>query len=192
LYHLPDGFREKRSSITQLVMLVNDLVTSVYNKQRDLILLDFGSKAFDKVSHEKVLLKMRNNGIRGQTFKWIKSFLDNCFQSVVLNGTCWEPILVSSGVPQGFVLGPLLLLAYINDLPLNINSRVRIFADDTVMYLSLSSSSKSETLQYDLKTLEKWELEWDMEFNSSKCQVIHVTTTRRKHRIPNTISMVSS
>ena len=114
-------------------MLVQDQVTSVYNKQQvDLILLDF-SKAFDKVSHEKVLLKMHNYGVRGQTLKRIKSFLDNRLQSVVLNSTSSEAIPVSSGVPQGSVLGPLLFLAYINDLPQNIESKVRLFADDTAI-----------------------------------------------------------
>ena len=163
-------------------MLVNDLVTSVYNKKQvDLILLDF-SKAFDKVSHEKVLLKIHEYGVRGNTFKWVKSFLDNRSQSVVLNGTASDAIPVPSGVPQGSVLGPLLFLAYINDLPHNISSKVRLFADDTAVYLTLSSADQSVTLQNDLKLLEKWELEWDMEFNPSKCQVIHVT--KRKHPIP--------
>lgn len=163
-------------------MLVNDLVTSVYNKKQvDLILLDF-SKAFDKVSHEKILLKIHEYGIRGNTLKWVKSFLDNRSQSVVLNGTTSDAIPVSSGVPQGSVLGPLLFLAYINDLPQNISSKVRLFADDTAVYLTLTSANQSVTLQNDLKLLEKWELEWDMEFNPSKCQVIHVT--KRKHPIP--------
>jgi hypothetical protein len=101
-------------------MLLNDLFNSFFNKQQvDMNLLDF-NQAFDKVSHEKVLLKT-HYGIRGHTFKWIKSFLDNCVQSVTLNGTCSESIHVSSGEPHGFVLGPLLFLTYINDLPLHIN-----------------------------------------------------------------------
>lgn len=182
LYHLQHGFREKRSCTTQLVMLVNDLVTSIYNKRQvDLILLDF-SKAFDKVNHEKVLQKIHLYGIRGQTLKWIKSFLDNRTQSVVLNGHSSEPIPVSSGVPQGSVLGPLLFLAYINDLPDNLNSKVRLFADDTAIYMSFSSPQQSMALQKDLKTLEIWEKDWDMEFNPLKCQVVHVT--KRKHPIP--------
>ena len=173
---------KKRSCVTQLAMLVDDLVKSVYNKKQvDLILLDF-SKAFDKVNHEKVLLKIQQYGVRGNTLKWVKSFLENRSQSVVLNGTTSDAIPVTSGVPQGSVLGPLLFLAYINDLPQNVSSKVRLFADDTAIYLTLTSADQSATLQNDLKTLELWELEWDMEFNPSKCQVIHVT--RRKHPIP--------
>jgi CRISPR/Cas system Type II protein with McrA/HNH and RuvC-like nuclease domain len=80
------------------------------------------------------------------------------------------------------VLGPLLFLAYTNDLLLNINDKVLLFADDTAIYLSLTSSSQSETLQNDLKTLDKWELKWDMEFKPLKCQLIHVT--RRKQYTP--------
>ena len=182
LYDLQHGFREKRSCVTQLVMLVNDLVNTVYNKnQVDLVLLDF-SKAFDKVNHEKVLLKIQHYGVRGNTLRWVKNFLENRSQSVVLNGTTSDAIPVTSGVPQGSVLGPLLFLAYINDLPQNVRSKVRLFADDTAIYLSLTSADQSVTLQNDLNTLEKWELEWDMEFNPSKCQVIHVT--RRKHPFP--------
>ena len=155
----------------------------LYNKhQVDLIISDI-SKAFDKVNHEKVLLNLHDYGVRGQTLRWIKSFIDNRLQSVVLNGISSEAIPVSSGVPQWSVLGPLLFLAYINDLPQNISSKVCIFADDTAVYLSLTSANESDTLQNDLKRLEEWELGWDMEFNSSKCQVIHVT--RRKHPVPS-------
>ena len=182
LYQLQHGFREKRSCSTQLIMLINDIMTSTYNKQQvDLILLDF-SKAFDKVSHEKLLLKMHTFGVRGQTLKWIKSFLDNRTQSVLLNGTSSEAIPVPSGVPQGSVLGPLLFLAYINDLPENVKSKVRLFADDTAIYMSLTTVNQSATLQNDLNTLEIWEKKWDMEFNPSKCQVIHVT--KKKETIP--------
>ena len=96
----------------------------------------------------------------------------------LLNGTNSDNIAVSSGVPQGSVLGPILFLAYINDLPEQVRSRVRLFADDTAMYLALDKQADSEILQKDLEILENWEKLWDMSFNPSKCQVIHVT--RRK------------
>ena len=89
-----------------------------------------------------------------------------------MNSNC---IPVSSGVPQGSVLGPILFLVYINDLPEQVKSRVRLFADDTAMYLALSSHIEGQVLQNDLLSLEKWEKMWDMNFNPSKCQVLHVT-----------------
>ena len=87
-YSLQHGFREKRSFTTQLTMLVEDLLTSVHDKKQiDPILLDF-SKAFDKVNHEKVLYKIHSLGVSGQTWRWIKSFLDEKTQSVVLPARC--------------------------------------------------------------------------------------------------------
>ena len=156
-------------------MLVDELAKNMQlGKQTDLILLDF-SKAFDKVAHEKLLLKLHFYGIRGNTLNWIKDFLDNRNQSVLLNGSNSDSIPVSSGVPQGSVLGPILFLVYINDFPDQVRSRVRLFADDTAMYLALDRQDKSEILQKDLENLEKWEKLWDTSFNPSKCQVIHVT-----------------
>ena len=190
-YELQHGFREKRSCETQLVMLVDELYRAVHTKKQvDLVLLDF-SKAFDKVSHPKLLLKLSNYGIRGKTLKWIKSFLDNRMQSVVINGSRSPPIPVSSGVPQGSVLEPLLFLAYINDLPLEVKSRVRLFADDTALYMVIAQASDAKTLQGDLRTLESWEASWDMQFNPSKCQVIHITRSRKPiqttYQLHNTI-----
>ena len=182
LFDLQHGFREKRSCETQLIMLVDELAKNMQaKKQTDLILLDF-SKAFDKVAHEKLLLKLHFYGIRGNTLNWIKDFLDNRSQSVLLNGSNSDSIPVSSGVPQGSVLGPILFLAYINDLPDQVKSRVRLFADDTAMYLALDKQGDSEILQKDLESLEKWEKLWDMSFNPSKCQVIHVTRSKSPSR----------
>jgi len=91
-------------------MLVDDLFKSDYKKkQTDLILLDF-SKAFDKVTHKKLTLKLHDYGKRGSALNWVKGFLDNRHQSVSVNGSSSKPIHVSSGVPQGYVLGPLLFL----------------------------------------------------------------------------------
>ena len=157
LYDLQHGFREKRSCETQLIMLVHELAKNMQmDKQTDLILLDF-SKAFDKVAHEKLILKPHQYGIRGDTLNWIKDFLDNRKQTVVINGINSDEVPVSSGVPQGLVLGPILFLAYINDLPEQVKSRVRLFADDTAMYLAISSTTEGQVLQTDLACLEQWE-----------------------------------
>ena len=156
LFELQHGFREKRSYETQLVMLVDEIAKNMQmGKQNDMILLDF-SKASDKVAHEKLTSKLHFYGIRGKTLSWVKDLFESRSQAVVLNGIKSDKIAVSSGVPQGSVLGPILFLAYINDLPDQVKSSVRLFADDTAIYLAISSEGESITLQNDLFILEKW------------------------------------
>ena len=82
-------------------------------------------------------------------------------------------------VPQGSVLGPILFLAYINDLPDGISSQVCLFADDTALYLTIEGEEDSSALQKDLNSLSGWEKKWDMQFNPSKCQVVQVTGSKR-------------
>lgn len=105
-------------------------------------------------------------------------------QTVVLDVECSTEVPVTSGVPQGSVLGPLCFLAYINKLPSSASkSQVRLFADDTAIYLTINSLADSLTLQQDLDKMQVWEKAWDMEFNPSKCQVLHIT--KNKHVIKN-------
>ena len=113
--------------------------------------------------------------IKGKTLKCISSFLGGRTQAVVLEGECSPKVSVTSGVPQGSVLGPLLFLLYINDLPENIQFQVRLFADDTAVYLTVNNPNDSKTLQNDLDTLQTWERTWDMEFNPGICQVLHIS-----------------
>ena len=175
LYDLQHGFREKRSCDTQLTMLFEDLARNTSaGKQADLILLDF-SKAFDKVNHSK----LHQYGIRGNALSWIRAFLGNRSQMVVIEGEESRSVPVSSGVPQGSVLGPILFLVFINDLPEKLSSQVRLFADDTAVYLTIGGLDDATVLQNDLDKLSLWESQWDMEFNPSKCQVVWVTTARK-------------
>ena len=147
-------------------------------KQTDIILLDF-SKAFDKVNHSILLWKLHQYGIRGRELAWIRAFLGSKSQQVVIDGKELESIPVTSGVPQGSVLGPILFLVYINDLPDEVRSWVRLFADDTALYLTMESEDDSSALPADLDILSALETRWDMEFNPSKCQVVHVTVSRK-------------
>ena len=95
-------------------------------------------------------------GIRGHTFKWIKSFLDNRSQQVVIDGHFSIDAKITSGVPQGSVLGPLLFFIYINDLPNCVqNSVCRLFADDCILYQRIRTSQDSDKLQADLDQLQK-------------------------------------
>ena len=110
-------------------------------------------RLWTKLITKKLLLNLHFYGIRGNILNWIKDFLDNRTQLGILNGSNSHNIAVSSGVPQGSVLEPVLFLAYINDLK-QVRSRVRLFADDTAMYLALDNQADSEILQKDLEILE--------------------------------------
>ena len=96
-----------------------------------------------------------------------------------------------SGVPQGSVLGPCLFLMYINDMPDSIKSNIRLFADDTIMYLTITNHSDCQALQSDLTTLESWESEWLMAFNPEKCEVIKITKKKKKQYFLTISFMVS-
>jgi hypothetical protein len=104
--------------------------------------MDF-SKAFDKVSHSLIIHRLKHNGITGKINEWIKNFLSDRTQSVVVEGETSTSIPVESGVPQGSVLEPSLFLFYINDMPDGIQSTVRLFAYDTIAYVTISCSKPS-------------------------------------------------
>ena len=110
--------------------------------QTDLILLDF-SKAFDNVNHSNFIWKLHNYGIRSNVLNWIVAFLGDRAQKVVVGGEESDPLPVTSGVPQGSVLGPILFLVYISDLLDKVTSQVRLFADDTAMYLTMEGAKNS-------------------------------------------------
>ena len=173
------GFRSNRSCETQLLLTAHDIAAAYSDKvQLDMVLLDF-SKAFDKVPHDRLLAKLHHYGIRGETSAWIGSFLKNRTQSVPLEGERSALAWVTSGVPKGSVLGPLLFLLYINDLPEHVRSRVRLFVDDSTLYREIRSREDQMALQQHLVELEKWEKEWQMSFNPSKCSLFRFSPTRK-------------
>ena len=181
------GFRSKRSCETQLILTVHDLAQGLKDKEQiDTILLDF-SKAFDKVPHRRLLHKLSYYGIRGTSLNWIKAFLSNRSQRVVLDGAFSESASVTSGVPQGTVLGPLLFLCFINDLPECVTSKVRLFADDCLLYRKIDSVRDSHLLQEDLASLQQWEDTWLMSFNPSKCETLRISL--KPHLIDFTYSI---
>ena len=134
--------------------------------QTDLLLLDF-SKAFDKVSHPRLLYKLQHYGINGPLFNWIKDYLSNRQQKVILDGASSSSSQVFSEVPQGSVLGPLLFLLYINDSPTEISSTIRLYADDVIIYRSIVYTEDVLQLQQDLELLSQWAKDWLMTFNLS-------------------------
>ena len=126
------GFRAKRSTETQLIQTIHDLSKSLDKKETvDMAILDF-TKAFDKVPHKRFIHKLNYYGISGSIATWIETFLIGRTQQVVVNWAASSYIIVTSGVPQGTVLGPLLFLLYINDPPDNLSTSVRLFVDDCI------------------------------------------------------------
>ena len=181
LYNRQHGFRARLSCETQLVELVADISKELdAGNEVDACLLDF-SKAFDKVCHAKLLTKMRNIGVSKQITDWTAAFLRDRTQTVTLQGTSSETCAVTSGVPQGSVLGPALFLLYINDLPSVVKSQVRLFADDTIIY---TTADRSAQLIEDLKNLEAWEQEARMEFHPAKCEIIRFSRKRNRTTLP--------
>ena len=156
-------------------MTINDFAKALNDGQQiDSILLDF-SKAFDKVDHRKLCVKLAHYGIQGKCHAWIKAFLSNRTQEVILNEKCSKKCNVTSGVPQGTVLGPLLFLVYINDMPSVISSLLRLFADDSYLYRIIKSIQDSQILQNDPNNLQSWEQNNSMEFHPQKCKVLTIT-----------------
>ena len=145
-----------------------------------MVILDF-SKAFDTVPHQKLLHKLEHLGIVGKIKKWLSSFLTNRTQQVVTEGILSSTCSVDSGVPQGTVLGPLLFLCHINDLPLSVTSQARLFADDCLLYRKISTPNDQLQLQEDLKNLEKWAHDWGMRFNATKCYKLQMARSKNPH-----------
>ena len=163
------GFRAKKSTETQLILTIHEVSQELNNNNLvDVALLDF-SKAFDKVPHRRLIAKLRYYGLDGEIANWVEDFLTNRTQQVVINGHASKSGTVTSGVPQGTVTGPLWFLLYINDLPWNITSQTRLFADDCLLYTPIKSDTDTRVLQNDLKHLESWQHTWLMKFNPSKC-----------------------
>ena len=147
------GFRNGRSCVLQLIDVMEDWSNYVENDESwDTVYLDF-EKAFDSVPHERLLRNVSAYGIRGQLLSWIKNFLTERRQYVSVKGesSSWKDVI--SRVPQGSVLGPILFIIYINDLPEVVNSTVKIFADDTKVY---NKDTNNVILQQDLDALFVW------------------------------------
>ena len=127
--------------------------------QIDVVYMNF-QKAFDTVPHRRLRGKLESYGIQSKTKRWIASFLGDRRQRVMVNGTAseWRP--VTSGVPQGSVLGPGLFVVYINDLPKNVTSGVRLFADDTNVSRQIRKENDPREVQDDLHSLQGWSDIW--------------------------------
>ena len=123
-------------------------------------------------------MKLERYGIHGNLLSWMESSLTKRVQTVICEGATSTSSPLTSGVPQGSVLGPLLFPTYINDLPNGLTSTVKLFVDDTLLYGVVVEDSDCDNLQDDLNKLETWQQEWQMQFNSSKCNIICISGSK--------------
>ena len=168
------GFRNKRSCLTNLLDFLYDILNQYdESKAVDIIYLDF-QKAFDKVPHKRLLIKLKSHGIQGNVLKWVENWLSDRKQRVVINGKASKWANVTSGVPQGSVLGPVLFLVYINDIDEGVTGIISKFADDTKIANTVASNDQVKEMQNNLDRLSEWGQTWQMNFNADKCKVLHI------------------
>ena len=130
--------------------------------------------------HEHLLLKLNRHGIDGHKLLWFRKFLTNRQKRVIIRGTLsnWSP--VTSGVPQGTILGPTLFLVYVNNIPNVVTSSIKMFPEDTRIYLEINNAEDTLALQPDLDCLEYWTRNWQVKFNPQKCEVMRITHKQDK------------
>ena len=142
------------------------------------------SKAFDRVWHKGLLHKLSAIGIRGQILEWFRNYLAGRTQAVTIKGSSSDFLPVSAGVPQGSVLGPTLFLIYINDIIKSIKSVIKLFADDTSLYLSLKNTiRRTDILNSDMEKITNWATAWKVNFNPLKTELMTISS----NRVPSTL-----
>ena len=178
------GFRQGRSCVSNLLCYY-DRVTEIIQERDgwvDSIYLDF-SKAFDKVPHKRLIWKLQHiGGITDTLLQWMKDFLQGRQMRTVIRGTASQNREVTSGVPQGSVLAPIMFLVYVNDLgnDLSENSYINMFADDAKIQRRIKDNSSCEELQEDINKIKTWSIEWKMDFNVEKCHVVRFGESKKR------------
>ena len=177
------GFRPSASCINQLLAITHEIFEAFdCNPPLEVrsVFLDI-SKAFDKVWHESLLYKLESMGISPELHNLLENYLSGRFQRVILNGqfSSWKPIL--AGVTQDSILGPLLFLIYINDLPNELKSNAKLFADDTSLFTLVKDKNESTSiLNNDLFLISKWAYNWKMLFKSDPTKPAHEVIFSKK------------
>lgn len=170
------GFRRGKSCVTNLLCFYSRVIEVVQEREgwADCVYLDL-RKAFDKVPHKRLIWKIEKyGGVQGKLLEWMKDYLTERQMSTVVRGaeSSWGE--VTSGVPQGSVLGPLMFVIYVNDMVEGIDSYVSLFADDAKIMRRIENIESCEQLQQDLDRIYEWSRDWEMEFNARKCHVMEM------------------
>ncbi|MCP3680120.1 MAG: reverse transcriptase family protein, partial [Gammaproteobacteria bacterium] len=176
------GFRKGKSCVTNLLNFYSRVIDEVQERDGwvDCVYLDL-KKAFDKVPHRRLIWKLENfGGVKERLLEWMKDYLVGRQMSTVVRGvkSTWKE--VTSGVPQGSVLGPIMFVVYVNDMVQGVESYISLFADDAKIMKKIEDTGSQEGLQKDLNKIYKWSREWEMEFNAKKCKVLEMGKSRRR------------
>jgi hypothetical protein len=180
LYDGQHGFRPGYSCESQVITICQGIADSLdEGVSIDAIIIDF-SKAFDLVPHDRLLIKLAAPGVDSRILVWVREFLVGRTQRVRVEGQLSKEVRVTSCVSQGSILGPLLFLSYVNDIWMNIDSTIRLFADDCIIYRKIVNNTDVEGLQKDLDRLGEWAVENAMKINPGKSKAIRCTRARVK------------
>lgn len=165
------GFMRNKSCLTNLLETLEEVTSSMDNGEgMDMVFLDY-KKAFDSVPHKRLVYKLSKYGFGENFTNWISDFLSNRTQSVHIRGHFSQPAKVTSGVPQGSVIGPLLFILYVNEIPELVQGTAKLFADDAKIF---DKDYNKDSLQKDLDILYEWSSQWLLRFNESKCKIMHI------------------
>ena len=183
LNSLQHGFSHHRSCVTQMIQYVHFLASTLDSGgEVDTIYLDM-AKVFDRVTHQKLLYKLRYLGFRDPLLSWIEDYLTNRRHRVTIEGMAfqWKP--VTSGVPQGSMIGPILFLIYVNDIGSDIStdSLLHLFADDAKLCRAITTHIDCSILEVDISSVNTWCETWDMNVNPIKCK--HLRTTKKGNSV---------
>jgi len=179
------GFRPGDSTVNQLAYLYHTFCQAIDAKKDIKIVFCDVSKAFDKVWHKGLLYKLHKTGVRGRLLSWFENYLSQRLQRVVIKGqhSSWGGI--EAGVPQGSVLGPLLFLVYINDLVDEVDCAIKLFADDTTLYVTFDDQDAcAVSLNTNLTKIKKWADTWLVNFNPTKTECMTISLKRNVVKIP--------
>lgn len=169
------GFVKKKNCSTNLLEYIDLLTYGLANgKSFDILYTDF-AKAFDRVSHRRLLIKLKAYGVSGNVLNWIEDFLKDRKQRVIMGDCISDWCDIHSGVPQGSVLGPIFFVIFINDLPSRVkNSICKLYADDNKLISEIKDLADCLKMQEDIDELVKWSEEWLLGFNTEKCKIMHI------------------
>ena len=184
------GFRPRSSTQEALLSVTNDW-HKLLEKHHQVATVFFDvKKAFDSVPHSQILSSLQTLGIHGPLLHWIKDYLSNRQQRVVLDGAMLDPVTVTSGVPQGSILGPLLFNIFMNSIAnihLSTNAKLILYADDILLYKPIDYTTCCQELQEDVNEILSWMQFHGLTANHSKTNLLSIT--RSRHTIPVNISV---